>query len=59
MSNRRRLPSERAARLRCPKCRGRDLNRKGDDHVCMRCWHIWPVAHPTPSATPAHTDKEA
>ena len=37
----------------------RDLNRKGDDHVCMRCWHIWPVAHPTPSATPAHTDKEA
>lgn len=50
MGNRRKLPSEKARRLRCPRCRSRDYDRKvfADGAVvlvCRRCNHDWSDAH--------------
>jgi len=45
MSNRRKLPSEKARRLRCPKCREKDPQGKDGEYgvwICQRCGHTWP-----------------
>lgn len=49
VSNRRRLASEKALRVRCPRCRGREFATKvfedHDERVCLSCEHIVRVPH--------------
>ena len=67
MSNRRRLPSEKARRPRCIRCKGREFVHKvwanGDrTPVCESCGHVGSTQHardlPPTTPTDERTDDE-